>query len=80
MRRRWTADAVIRALADFHRRHGRAPTTAELGLRGGGRKHPDLPVYAVVRARCGSLRTALELAGVPYRPQSVRLRIGGWAA
>jgi DNA-binding CsgD family transcriptional regulator len=59
--RRWRGEDVVAALRGFAATHGRSPTQADL------ERFEELPSPATVRAHLGSLRAALERAGLGVR-------------
>src|SRR4051794_15952744 len=77
----WTRERIIEALRAWRDEHGRAPrsydwapaTARTAGFPTEGaekweREHPRWPHHALVRARYGSWRAALEAAGMPAPP------------
>lgn len=77
----WTRERIVDALRAWGDELGRAPRSydwapataraccfALAGARKWEREHPRWPHHALVRARFGSWRAALELAGLPTAP------------
>src|SRR4051812_4956413 len=77
----WTRERIVAALRAWAEELGRAPRSYDwspVTARAGGfplagaekweREHPRWPHHALVRARFGSWRAALEAAGLPAAP------------